>query len=230
MDGRDKPNRRATARFPPGSTAVPAGVGEPPEGESLSVKITTKTGRANRFLWAGTGATPFGAPSGAPKALRADGVAPGHRKHRQASCCDFCRALVVHSVSETVRAPVPQIPAGVFPRKSSANEPGETARPLLQPPHPEIPTRKYYVHIDEPWARTMERYAEFLGTPRVEPVAREPLGFVFRQHADFKPWLTQHPNPAPRRSSAANKPGNPADRVSAQAPANKENRQDEAGR
>lgn len=67
--------------------------------------------------------------------------------------------------------------------------------PLLKPPDPKIPTRKYYVHIEEPLALTMERYAEFLGTQSVEHVVAQALEFVFRKDTDFKEWLAQHPEP-----------------------------------
>ena len=33
--------------------------------------------------------------------------------------------------------------------------------PLLKPPEPQIATRRFFVHIEEPLALTMERYAEF---------------------------------------------------------------------
>jgi hypothetical protein len=39
-----------------------------------------------------------------------------------------------------------------------------TSMPLPKPPEPQIAMRKFFIRIEEPLARTMERYAEFLGT------------------------------------------------------------------
>jgi len=44
--------------------------------------------------------------------------------------------------------------------------------PLLKPPEPVITQRRYYVRIEEPLAQTMQRYAEFLGTPSIDHVIR----------------------------------------------------------
>jgi hypothetical protein len=52
--------------------------------------------------------------------------------------------------------------------------------PLLNPPKPEIPKRKYYVKIDEPLAITMEKYAEFIQTDSMDHVIAQALDFVFR--------------------------------------------------
>ena len=77
--------------------------------------------------------------------------------------------------------------------------------PLLKPPDPKIPTRKYYVRVEEPVARTMERYAEFLGTPSVDHVVTQALEFVFRKDTDFKKWLAQHPESAAGKTTATRK-------------------------
>ena len=61
--------------------------------------------------------------------------------------------------------------------------------PLLNPPKPEIPKRKYYVKIDEPLAITMEKYAEFIQTDSMDHVIAQALDFVFRKDTDFKAWL-----------------------------------------
>ena len=71
---------------------------------------------------------------------------------------------------------------------------------LLKPPDPEIPRRKYYVRIEEPLAATMERYAEFLGATTTDHVIGQALQFVFRKDTDFKEWLDQHPQAAPKRT------------------------------
>jgi len=72
--------------------------------------------------------------------------------------------------------------------------------PLLRPPDPQIPTRKFYVRIEEPLAATLDRYAEFLGATGIDHVVNQALEFVFRKDSDFKEWLAQNPQPAPRRS------------------------------
>ena len=61
--------------------------------------------------------------------------------------------------------------------------------PLLDPPKPEIPKRRYYVRISEPLAITMEKYAEFLQTDSIDHVITQALHFVFRKDTDFKAWL-----------------------------------------
>jgi len=81
---------------------------------------------------------------------------------------------------------------------------------LLKPPDPKIPTRKYYVRIEEPLALTVERYAEFLGTERVEHVVAQALEFVFRKDTDFKEWTAQHPEPDPSRLTGCRKGRSPA--------------------
>jgi len=64
--------------------------------------------------------------------------------------------------------------------------------PLLRPPDPKIPTRKFYVRIEEPLAITLDRYVEFLGTTGIDHVVNQALEFVFRKDTDFKDWLAQH--------------------------------------
>jgi hypothetical protein len=77
--------------------------------------------------------------------------------------------------------------------------------PLLNPPTPEIPKRKYYVKIDEPLAITMEKYAEFIETDSMDHVIAQALDFVFRKDTDFKAWLADGSGTAPS-SSAKTKP------------------------
>src|SRR5258708_17800792 len=80
--------------------------------------------------------------------------------------------------------------------------------PLLRPPDPQIPTRKFYVRIEEPLAVTLDRYAEFLGATGIDHVINQALEFVFRKDSDFKEWLSRNPQPALRRSlSQRKKPG-----------------------
>lgn len=71
--------------------------------------------------------------------------------------------------------------------------------PLLRPPDPQIPKRKFYVRIEEPLAIVLDRYAEFLGTTGIDHVVNQALEFVFRKDTDFKEWLSKNPQPAPRR-------------------------------
>jgi len=61
--------------------------------------------------------------------------------------------------------------------------------PLLDPPKPEVPKRRYYVKIDEPLAIAMEKYAEFLQTDSIDHVITQALDFVFRKDTEFKTWL-----------------------------------------
>ena len=83
--------------------------------------------------------------------------------------------------------------------------------PLLNPPKPEIPKRKYYVKIDEPLAITMEKYAKFIKTDSIDHVIAQALDFVFRRDTDFKVWLTDGSGSEPS-SPARTKPAKPAAR------------------
>jgi hypothetical protein len=66
--------------------------------------------------------------------------------------------------------------------------------PLLKPPEPQVATRRMFVHINEPLALTMERYAEFLGTDNLDHVVSQALQFIFKRDAQFKAWLAQNPD------------------------------------
>lgn len=82
--------------------------------------------------------------------------------------------------------------------------------PLLKPPEPVITQRRYYVRIEEPLAQTMQRYAEFLGTPSIDHVIAQALQFVFKRDTQFKS-LEQNPEPAPKpaQSKTISKPTAP---------------------
>jgi hypothetical protein len=82
--------------------------------------------------------------------------------------------------------------------------------PLLKPPEPQIATRKCFIRIEEPLARTMERYAEFLGTDNLNHVVAQALQFVFNRDSQFKSWLEQKPDAAhmPLRSRPRSKTTN----------------------
>lgn len=84
--------------------------------------------------------------------------------------------------------------------------------PLLKPPELQIATRRLFVHIEEPLALTMERYAEFLGTDNLDHVVGQALQFIFKRDTQFKSWLSQNPDAKskPARSKTKAKPG-PAD-------------------
>ena len=79
--------------------------------------------------------------------------------------------------------------------------------PLLRPPEPQIVVRKFYVRIEEPLARTMERYAEFLGTDNLDHVVSQALQFIFKRDSQFKSWLAQNPEATskPLRSKTRSK-------------------------
>ena len=77
--------------------------------------------------------------------------------------------------------------------------------PLLRPPDPQIPTRKFYVRIEEPLAVMLDHYAEFLGTTGIDHVINQALEFVLRKDGDFKEWVNQHPQPEARRNLAQRK-------------------------
>lgn len=65
--------------------------------------------------------------------------------------------------------------------------------PLLKPPQPELATRRLYLRIDESLAQTAERYADFLGTDKLDHVVSQALAFIFKRDAQFRQWLTEHP-------------------------------------
>ena len=65
--------------------------------------------------------------------------------------------------------------------------------PLLKPPAPEIPKRKYYIRIEDPLAAKMERYADFLGAKTIDHVIGQALDFVFRKDTEFSAWLADQP-------------------------------------
>jgi len=77
-------------------------------------------------------------------------------------------------------------------RQKLCDSTGRIPIPLLRPPDPKIPTRKFHVRIEEPLAITLARYAEFLGTTGIDHVVNQALEFVFRKNTDFKDWLAQH--------------------------------------
>ncbi len=77
--------------------------------------------------------------------------------------------------------------------------------PLLKPPEPPVATRRMFVHIEEPLALTMERYAEFLGTNNLNHVVSQALQFIFKRDAQFKAWLAQNPEATRKPDRSNNK-------------------------
>ena len=73
--------------------------------------------------------------------------------------------------------------------------------PLLKPPEPQLATRRLYLRIDESLAQTAERYAEFLGTDRLDHVVGQALEFIFKRDSQFKHWLTEHPTESLRSAA-----------------------------
>ena len=65
--------------------------------------------------------------------------------------------------------------------------------PLLKAPEPQLATRRLYLRIDESLAQTAERYADFLGTDKLDHVVSQALAFIFKRDAQFKQWLTERP-------------------------------------
>ena len=73
--------------------------------------------------------------------------------------------------------------------------------PLLKPPEPQLATRRLYMRIDESLAQTAERYAEFLGTNKLDHVISQALEFIFKRDSQFKHWLTEHPSQSLRSTA-----------------------------
>ena len=73
--------------------------------------------------------------------------------------------------------------------------------PLLKPPEPQLATRRLYLRIDESLAQTAERYAEFLGTDKLDHVISQALEFIFKRDSQFKHWLTEHPSQSSRSTA-----------------------------
>lgn len=78
--------------------------------------------------------------------------------------------------------------------------------PLLKPPQPQLATRRLYLRIDESLAQAAERYAEFLGTDKLDHVVSQALEFIFKRDSQFKQWLAEHPVAATRAQEAQRKP------------------------
>ena len=76
---------------------------------------------------------------------------------------------------------------------------------LIQSPNPKPRRTKITVRLDEPLARTVHRYAEFIRATN-EYVIAHALNYFFERDQDFKQWLAANPNGVSRsRSRASNK-------------------------
>src|SRR5579859_5547135 len=78
---------------------------------------------------------------------------------------------------------------GLFRRSHHNLIEGRQTMPLLKPPEPRLATRRFYLRIDESLAETAVRYAEFLGTDKLDHVVSQALAFIFKRDAQFKHWL-----------------------------------------
>lgn len=83
--------------------------------------------------------------------------------------------------------------------------------PLLKPPEPQLATRRLYLRIDESLAQTAERYAEFLGTDKLDHVVSQALAFIFKRDAQFKRWIAECPANSKGLSQASAKQQKQAD-------------------
>lgn len=79
--------------------------------------------------------------------------------------------------------------------------------PLLRPPEPQLAMRRLYLRIDESLAKTAERYAEFLGSDKLDHVVSQALEFIFKRDSQFKRWLAEHPTESSRPKKQGNDGG-----------------------
>ena len=69
--------------------------------------------------------------------------------------------------------------------------------PLIQSPDPKPRRTKLTLRLDEPLARTVHRYAEFIRATN-EYVIAQALNYFFERDQEFKQWLAAHPNSVAR--------------------------------
>jgi len=142
------------------------------------------------------GATPFCPPVCGPNPLRGFGVTPGHGARwlrRLVGCFAAYERSRLCSELFTDRLSV------CLDWKGSSMS-------LLKPPEPQIGRRRFFIRIEEPLALTMERYAEFLGTNKLDHVVGQALQFIFKRDTQFKSWLAQNPNANPRPAQSKIRP------------------------
>ena len=75
--------------------------------------------------------------------------------------------------------------------------------PLIESPNPKPRRVKLTLRFDEPLARTVHRYAEFIHATN-EYVIAHALNYFFERDSDFKQWTAAHPNgQSPKRSTTS---------------------------
>lgn len=72
--------------------------------------------------------------------------------------------------------------------------------PLIESPNPKPRRTKITLRLDEPLARTVHRYAEFIRASN-EYVIAHALNYFFERDLEFKQWLVSNPNSASRTRS-----------------------------
>lgn len=80
---------------------------------------------------------------------------------------------------------------------------------LIQAPNPKPRRTKITLRLDEPLARTVHRYAEFIRATN-EYVIAQALNYFFERDQEFKQWLAAHPNSLTRSRSRAVSPNSTA--------------------
>ncbi|HKW19573.1 MAG TPA: hypothetical protein VJO35_18835 [Terriglobales bacterium] len=83
--------------------------------------------------------------------------------------------------------------------------------PLIQSPNPKPRRTKITLRLDEPLARTVHRYAEFIRATN-EYVIAQALNYFFDRDQEFNEWLTAHPNSTGRSRSRTTSPNSTADK------------------
>jgi hypothetical protein len=77
--------------------------------------------------------------------------------------------------------------------------------PLIDSPNPKPRRVKLTLRLDEPLARTVHRYAEFIHATN-EYVISHALNYFFERDSDFKQWIASHPSGQSRNRSGSDKP------------------------
>ena len=76
--------------------------------------------------------------------------------------------------------------------------------PLIESPNPKPRRVKLTLRLDEPLARTVHRYAEFIRATNEYFIAQA-LNYFFERDSDFTQWIAAHPNGQSRLRSRAGK-------------------------
>ena len=87
---------------------------------------------------------------------------------------------------------------------------------LIESPNPKPRRVKLTLRLDEPLARTVHRYAEFIRATN-EYVIAHALNYFFERDSDFKQWIASHPNGQSRNRSRASKTEKAAPNIENQA-------------